>query len=469
MKLLDPLDAAMITGELLFNPLHVGAALILSPPEDAGRDYVDELYAEELAASDPLDPRLRRYPYRGSDTGGMWVWRDADAIDISQHCTRRTVYPGTNGLWQLIGELHAQPLDPSRPMWMSYLIDGLDRNRFAFYVKVHHTVMDGVAGFRMIAEALSTDQKRRSMPAFYAARRTESGPLTTPLGEQASHAAGHLRSLVGTVASSIALAQRVVVGEVSDVVDSLIEHTTVLPFGAPYTRFNGRLGQGRVVAAGSWPKGRLRAVQDAAGVTGNDVITAVVAGVLRHWLLDHGELPKQSLVAICPITVRGYADNQRNDVHGNMFGAWLCRLSTNVDDPAKRLDLIHRSMSEGKHQVANRGSAASLLNNAASIAATVLLPLLPFAPKVRTGYNLPVSHVPGPQTEMYWNGAHIEEIYPVSTVYDGQALNVTTCSYADRVGFGFVAGSDVIPDIDTLIPLTEKCLAELEAAVGAVP
>lgn len=209
-------------------------------------------------------------------------------------------------------------------------------------------------------------------------------------------------------------------------------------------------------------------MQAAAGVTSNDVITAVVAGVLRRWLLGRGELPKQSLVAICPITVRGLADPP-NSEDGNMFGAWLCPMGTNVDCSAERLELIHRSMSEGKRQVARRGSAASLLNNAASIAATVLLPHLPLAPKVRTGYNVPVSHVPGPRNEMYWNGAHIDEIYPVSTVYDGQALNVTTCSYADRMGFGYVAGRDVVPDIDTLIPLTETCLAELESAVGAVP
>jgi diacylglycerol O-acyltransferase len=150
-----------------------------------------------------------------------------------------------------------------------------------------------------------------------------------------------------------------------------------------------------------------------------------------------------------------------------MFGLWLCPLGTNLDDPTERLDLIHRSMSEGKHWVANRGSAASLLTAAASIAATVLLPLLPFTPKLRTGYNVPISHVPGPSDERYWNGSHLEEIYPVSTVYDGQALNVTTCSYADRVAFGYVAGSGVLPDIDVLIPLTEECLTELEAAVGA--
>ena len=106
---------------------------------------------------------------------------------------------------------------------------------------------------------------------------------------------------------------------------------------------------------------------------------------------------------------------------------------------------------------------------APSIAPTVLLPMVPFAPRLRTGYNLPISNVPGPQTEMYWNGAHIEEIYPVSTVYDGMGLNVTVCSYADRVTFGYVAGREMLPDIETLIPLTERALDELETAVGVAP
>ncbi len=467
MHWLDPLDTAMLAADVVSNPLNIGAVLILSPPPDAGPGYVDELFREGLAGRAPLDPRLRRYPHRGLETGGGWVWREADAVDLTQHCRRSTlpVHSGRRGLWRLVSELHAEPLDRSRPMWMSYLIDGLDDGHFAFYIKLHHTVMDGVAGFQMIADALGIDPNRRSMPAFYADRHREPGAPTTHEGLRLPNPFPLLRSLVGTAASGVALAERVVAGEVSNVVASLTADTTVPPLAAPYMRFNERLGHERAVAAASCSKNRIRALQRKTGVTGNDAVTAVVAGVLRHWLLDHGELPEQSLVAICPITVRGH-EQTRRDQHGNMFGAWLCPLGTNMEDPAERLDLIHRSMAEGKHQVANRGAAASLLLLATSIAPTVLLPMLPVAPKVRTGYNLPISHVPGPSTEMYWNGAHVEQIYPVSAVYDGQAVNVTTCSYADRIGFGYVAGRDVIPDIETLIPLTEQSLTELEAAAG---
>ncbi|WP_231969171.1 WS/DGAT domain-containing protein [Mycobacterium sp. E735] len=66
----------------------------------------------------------------------------------------------------------------------------------------------------------------------------------------------------------------------------------------------------------------------------------------------------------------------------------------------------------------------------------------------------------GPRT------CEIGRLYPVSTVYDGHALNITTCLYADRVGFGYAAGRDVVPDIENFIPLTEECLAELEDALA---
>ncbi len=467
MDWLDPLDAAMMTGEVLSGPLNIGAVLIFSPPAGAGPGYVEDLHRDALCTRDPLEPRLRRYPHRGVETGGGWVWREADTVDLSHHCQRSTLVPAgrREDLWLLISRLHAEPLDRSRPLWMSYLIDGLDDGRFALYVKVHHTVVDGVAGFRMIADALSRDPERRSMPQFYAVRHREQNRRDSHEPLRLPNPLPMARSLVDGAASALAVGERVVIGEVSDLVASLTGDTTVPPLAAPHTRFNGRVGDQRTVAAGTWPKSRIRALQDKAGVTANDAVTAVVAGVLRSWLLDRGELPEQSLVALCPITVRSRQQTS-NDRHNNMFGAWLCPLGTDLPDPLERLDLIHRSMSEGKHRVATRGAAASMLLLAAAIGPTVLLPMLPFAPKIRTGYNLPISHVPGPSAEMYWNGAHVEEMYPVSAVYDGQTLNVTTCSYADRIGFGYVAGRDVVPHIDTLIHLTERSLTELEAASG---
>ena len=141
-------------------------------------------------------------------------------------------------------------------------------------------------------------------------------------------------------------------------------------------------------------------------------------------------------------------------------------MGTDLENPAERLDLIHRSMTEGKQQVASRGQGVSLLLIVPAQALTVLLPKVRFAPKIRTGSNVPITNVPGPRTEMYWNGARVDEFYPLSTIFNGLKLTATLCSYADRVWFSFLTAPDVVPDVGALIGLTEQSLTELETALG---
>ena len=468
MDPLEPLDAAMMTAELLSDPLHTAALLVLSPPSGAPPEFVDELYQDALTGTAELDPRFRRHPHIGIDTAGIWVWRADDRIDMREHLQRRTLpAPDREALWKLIAQLHTEPLDRSRPMWMAYVIDGLERGRFAFYIKVHHSVVDGVAGLRLIAEALTTDPESRSMrPIFAVAPKPAAEPAADVPRGLLGRSLSLARSALNGAAAGLDLARQVALAEASTVLAGLGAGTAVLPLSAPYTRFNGRLGRERTFAGASWLKSRIRKVQEAAGVTGNDVLTAVVAGVLREWLIAHGELPDRSLVAICPVTVRSSDQTKNEDRHGNLFGLELCPLGTDLTDPVERLRHIHEAMTRAKQQVASRGSNATMLLMAPSIGPTVLLPMVPFAPRMRRGYNVSLSNVPGPQTEMYWNGARLEEIYPVSTAIDGQALNVTICSYADRVTFGYVSGRKVMPDIESLIPLTEQALADLETAVG---
>ena len=212
-------------------------------------------------------------------------------------------------------------------------------------------MVDGVAGMQMISDALTTDRAQRSMKPFYAA-----GPHAPAdragTGRAIPNPVSVLRSVVGTATSTIGFLRQVAGGEASYLAGGLAEGTTVLPLGAPFTRLNGRLGPQRAVAGGTWPRKRIKAVQEAAGVSGNDVLMAVVAGVLRSWLSGLDELPKRSLVAFCPITVRVSGDKSQAE-HANLFGLELCRLGTDLEDPAERLALIHRAMVWAKQQVAS--------------------------------------------------------------------------------------------------------------------
>lgn len=479
MEILDPLDSLMLTAELVSSPMHVGVLLILTPPAgEEPKAYIKKVYDETLAAGVEIDRRLRRTPHSGLDSGFMWVWRDVTAdggeVDIRHHFQRRAVAEdkGMEGLWELVADLHALRLERSGPLWMAYLIDGLPDDRFALYIKVHHIVVDGVAGMQKITSWLSPDPDARGMRPFFAAAATPAPAADADKEKRARRKPpmllSALRSLTETASAGVELTAKVVETQLSAAVGSLLTRSIVTPFQAPHTRFNVKLGPFRSVAGATLDLPRIRAVQEAAGVTGNDVVMTVIAGALRDWLAARGELPHRSLVAICPVTVRGRGDvaDIAADTHGNQFGMGLCPLGTDLEDPAERLTLVHNGMANARKQVAEQGPDAMLASMGPAIGPTILLPLLPFDTGVPPSFNLPISNVPGPQQPMYYNGASVDEVYPISSIWDGMGLNVTVCSYADQIGIGYVADRDVAADVETLIPCTEQALAELEAAVG---
>lgn len=467
MDYLDPIDALMLAGELISSPMHVGVLIVMTPP--AGEDpasFADHLYTDSLTQAYPVHQRLRRRLHRGIDTGLLWVWHDATEVDLRQHVHRVTLPPGggRQSLWELISRLHGERLDMSAPLWKGYLIDGLPGGRFALYIKVHHILIDGVGGLQMIGESLSPDPARRSMPPFYAAKTPATGPSPARRMRLANPLAA-LRAVADAAAAGLDLTRKVAQAELATVLGSLVSDSVVAPLEAPRTRFNTRLGPLRSATGISLGRQRIRAVETAAGVTGNDVVTAVIAGALRAWLAARDELPDRTLVAMCPVSVRTHDDSGAAQ-GGNRFGLGLCPLGTDVTDPAARLALIHAAMSTVKQQVRSNGPGAMLAVMGPAIGSTVALPLLPFSTGVPPSCNLAISNVPGPRAEMFYNGAHVDEMYPVSTAFDGMGLNVTACSYADRVGVGYVSDAAMMPDIDELDALTEQALAELEDAVG---
>lgn len=477
MDALETMDSLMLAGERFGSAMHVGVVLILSPPADADPDgFVDRLYRNSLVAEQNVDPRLRRHPHRGADTAGIWAWQEVDEIDLRNHVHRVTLTPGSgpSDLWELVSELHGGRLDLSVPLWTSYLIDGLPDGRFALYIKIHHTIIDGVGGLRMIDESLSTDPNRRSMPPFYADKGTggaKAGPgaaeSAVGKGLRLPNPLAAVRAVADAAAAGLDLTRRVAAAELANVIGAMVTDSVVPPFDAPHTRFNAKLGPKRAAAGTSLDRGRVRAVREAAEVTSNDVVTALIAGALRAWLLERDQLPERSMVAMCPVSVRDRDGHAEGEEHGgNKFGLGLCPLGTDLADPAERLAFIHLAMANIKKQVATKGSDAMLAVMGPAIGSTVVLPLLPFSTLVPPSCNLAISNVPGPRQEMYYNGAHLYEIYPVSSVFDGMGLNVTVCSYADRVGIGYVTDYDVMPRVAELIPLTEQALAELEAAFG---
>jgi diacylglycerol O-acyltransferase / wax synthase len=244
---------------------------------------------------------------------------------------------------------------------------------------------------------------------------------------------------------------------------ALLEQQLTLPFGAPRTMFNVPIGGARRVAAQSWSLDRIKSIKQAAGVTVNDVVLAMCAGALRHYLIEQNALPDEPLIAMVPVSLRSEAEA---DSGGNMTGVLLCNLATDSEDPAKRLDAINNSMRDNK-KVFSQLPKMQALALSAMLMSPMALTLLPgFVSAVRPAFNIVISNVPGAREPLYWKGARLDGNYPLSIALDGQALNITLVNNAGNLDFGLVGCRRSVPHLQRLLGHLEDSLKELERAVG---
>ena len=247
------------------------------------------------------------------------------------------------------------------------------------------------------------------------------------------------------------------------------------PGRAPATPFNRSITPHRRFAFRSVDLATVKAVKNAFGVSVNDVVMAMCAGALRRWLLDHDALPDQPLIAMIPVSVR---DPSAKGAMGNRVSAMLAPLPTSVTDPALRLQVVHSATQVAKaQQAAIPQGLVDQISDFAVPALTARAARVVFATGVLhrlPPFNITISNVPGPNTQVYLCGARLLAHYPVSVVTDGQGLNITLIGYLGQLHFGLVSCRELVPDIDTLagyltdeLDLLEKAAKERTADAGS--
>ncbi|SHF48724.1 diacylglycerol O-acyltransferase [Jatrophihabitans endophyticus] len=451
---MSPTSSMFLIAESREHPMHVGSLQLFKPPEGADAFDIRTLLRERMA-DDAVAPVLRRRPRRSVTTLGQWGWEVDQAFDLEHHVRHSALpRPGrVRELLELVSRLHSTLLDRYRPLWEMHLIEGLDDGRFAIYSKVHHSVVDGVSALRMLASMLSEDAEERDMPAPWAPR--ERSPRRPRTGNRSVNAVAKVVGDTAGLAPSLA----------RTVTRAVREQGATMSFSAPQSIFNVKITGARRFAAQSWPMERLRAVGKAGGTTLNDVVLAMCSGALRRYLLAMDELPTTSLIAMVPVSLHG--DGEGDIDGGNAIGLVTCRLGTDLDDAGERLAAVHRSMTEGKESLSGMSRLQILAMSGIGIAPLGLYPALKLVDTVRPPFNLIISNVPGPRRPLYWNGARLDGLYPLSIPLDGQALNITCTSYTDEVAFGLTGCRRTVPHLQHLLTYLDDELRDLELATGA--
>ncbi len=464
MKRLAMIDDTFLRLESRRQPLHIGVLLLLEPPEGAGKDFAKNI-AERLRSYTSMAPPFN---LRLVNRRGVHYWREDSELDLDHHFVHLSLpAPGRiRELLAMVSRVHSSHLDRAFPLWRIYLVEGIEDGRIAVYMKIHHSMTDGIAAIKMLTASMSTDRKiSATMPPNWAIGIEESKfkqPLPVPTPHMTSIPA--LRSVAREGLRSTLKSVRAVGRELYKSFKDYRSNNPDFALGgqSPKMIFNNKVSASRRFAAQSYSTPRIKAVAKACGATSNDVILAMCAGALRRYLIDRNELPKERLLAAIPVSVRreGHHSDAVNEV-----AFTLTHLATNIEDPLQRLKAIKSSMDYNKQRVKSLSPG-----ELTTYAAMMLLPgatntLLGYAPD-KALVSLVISHVPGPREDMYWQGAKLSGMYPVSLVLDSGALNITIISRHDYVDFGLIACSKTVPKMQILLKFLEEALEEMELALG---
>jgi WS/DGAT/MGAT family acyltransferase len=451
MKLIAPADSMFLLGESREHPMHVGGLQLFQPPDGADEDFVAQAYDAMLGCTD-VQPTFRKRPaFFGAATNVAWSF-DKD-VELDYHVRRSALpRPGrVRELLELASRLHGSLLDRHRPLWETHLVEGLSDGRYAVYIKFHHSLQDGVSAQRLMQRAFTSDPDDREVrvPWELKPRHRPNSGRGPSLLQMMTRTAGTAASLLP---STLSLAR-----------DGLLEQQLTLPFRAPKTMFNVRIGGARRIAAQSWSADRITAVKRAAGVTFNDVVLAMSAGALRAYLIEQNALPDTPLIAMVPVSLRKEGDAEGG---GNMVGTVLCNLSTDIEDAGQRLRAISESMSDNK-KVFTQLPGVQQLALSAFLTGGLVLGLIPgFVSTAPPPFNIVISNVPGAREQLYWRGAKLTGNYPLSIALDGQAMNITVTNNADKLDFGLVGCRRSVPHLQRMLGHLETALKDLERAVG---
>src|SRR5215470_528986 len=374
-------DAMFRYAETRETMLHVASVLPFTPPPDAPPDHLRDL-VEDIRAHRTLQPpwnlRLRHPDF-------LWhplqAWIEREDVDVDYH-VRRSALPAPGDereLGVLVSRLHSNNLDFHHPPWEMHIIEGLERGRFAFYAKIHHSLVDGYSGMRMMERSMSKDPNDRATPLFLNApaparvpRPEQTGAFDAPgLLQLAKEQLGASKQLGKALLGLFQAARR--------------EHDDlVMPFKAPKSILNGPIGRNRRFATQKIEVARVKALGKKTGATVNDIVLALSGASLRRFLLDLDALPAEPLIAMLPVNIR-----PKDDVGGgNAVAAILATLATDLADPAERLRHIVGSTSRAKQQLQGMSKQAIMGYSSFLLSPVGLQMLKMTSGRTRPAFNL---------------------------------------------------------------------------------
>ncbi len=465
MERMSGLDASFLYFETPNMHMHVVGVIVFDPstsPEGYDFERVKDMLRDRLHLVPQFRRKLAPVPFNLHHP----VWVEDEEFDLDYH-VRRVGCPAPGGeheLAELVGDIASRQLNRNYPLWEMHIVEGLQNGYVASIAKMHHCTIDGVSGANMMVHLFDLEPEPSAPP-----EREEWNPEHMPseMERLAFAAVSRLRRPFDLVK---------VFPQTARAITSIVQRRRsgaggmAAPLTAPRTRFNAPITPHRRVAFATTSLAEVKEIKKAFSTTVNDVVLTIVSGALRRYLQNNGDLPDKSLIATCPVSVRG--DEEKDVVGSNRVSAMFTTLATDIADPVERLGAIHEANKSAKEE--HNAVGAEMLQGWAEFAAPTTFSLgarmyagLRLAERHPVIHNLVISNVPGPPFPLYFAGAKLVGLNPLGPVMDGAGLNITILSYVDNIDWGFIACRELMPDLWDLAGAIGDAQSELLKAAQA--
>ncbi|HEX6025427.1 MAG TPA: wax ester/triacylglycerol synthase family O-acyltransferase [Solirubrobacter sp.] len=460
---LSAVDASFLAQERANSHMHVGAVLIFEGPPPAYEDFLNHTRSRLH-----LVPRYRqKLAFPPLETGRP-IWVDDPNFNLSYH-VRHTALPSPGSdeqLRALAARIHSQRLDRAKPLWETWLVQGLEGRRFALISKSHHALVDGISGVDLMTVLFDATPVPQEAPHEGEPWTPEPEPSALQLAARGVKGLLKLPFELASEALEAATHPSAALDRLKEGLEGLGEVAWAGLNPAPSTPLNVPIGPHRRLSFVRNDLADFKAVKDALGGTVNDVVLTVVAGGLRRWLRSRGVRTEGlELRALVPVSVR--TSDERGQL-GNRIVVMRGPLPVYVEDPVARLRVVRQAMADLKES--KQAVGAEVIAGLEALAPPTILAQasrLQFSTRL---FNLLVTNVPGPQFPLYVLGRELQDLFPIAFLPENQALAVAVMSYNGRMDFGLLGDYDAMPDIEFVADALRESLAELvEAAGGGKP
>ena len=451
---LTAVDASFLHQEGPVSHMHIGALVRAGGPAPGYCDFLDSIRTRLH-----LVPRYRQrlvYPPAGT---GRPLWADDTDFSLEYH-VRHTALPSPGSDEQLAllsARVFSQQLDRSKPLWELWLIEGLADGGFALLSKSHHAMIDGIAGVDLGTVLFDLGPEPAPPPTDLEPWTPD--PRPNPFDLLSAGIAGMTRATAEVVSKAVNAfrAPERAIEEAQVAAEGLGEIAWAALNPAPPSPLNVEIGPHRRFAGIACDLADFKTVKNVYGGTVNDVVLAVVAGALRHWLHSRGVRTEGlELRALVPVSVR--VEHERG-AGGNRLAVMRGPLPVYIDDPIERLGVVAAAMNDLKES--KQAVGAEVLTSMQQFAPPTVLAQasrLNFSTRL---FNLLVTNIPGPQFPLYVQGARMTSVFPIAFLPKDHALAIAIMSYDGQMNFGLLGDYDAMPDLDEFGDAIEACLAEL--------